>query len=130
MAIRTAVVLSLIGSAFAQISKSCVNIALDSATNVLSAECTPRDHSAATPTSLDLNNCFGYDGSQLTATRGGNFGNSCNECTLYTAPDPWYLTEVYWISCTCTGQTDKVSINLEIATAHEYLSNVDGKLQC
>lgn len=43
-----------------------MDIALDSATNVLSAKCTPADHSAAVPTSLDLNACIGYDGTQLT----------------------------------------------------------------
>ncbi|CAH0028872.1 unnamed protein product [Clonostachys rhizophaga] len=130
MAIRTAVILSLIGSTFAQISRSCVDIALDSATNVLSAKCTPADHSAAVPTSLDLNLCIGYDGTQLTATRPGNFGTSCSGCSLYTGPDPWYSTEVYWISCTCTGQSAASTINLEVASAHQYITNNNGKLTC
>ncbi|KAF4951716.1 hypothetical protein FSARC_12839 [Fusarium sarcochroum] len=127
---KVAVLMALIGSTLAQFSKTCVDISFNPDTNVLSGSCQPRDNSGHVPTDLDLNNCFGYNGTILTATRNGNFGDSCSNCDFYTAPDPWYRTEVYWISCTCEGQSDKVAINLEVAVAHEYVSNKDGHLLC
>ncbi|KAI6754744.1 hypothetical protein HG530_012496 [Fusarium avenaceum] len=120
----------LIGSAIAQISRTCVDIAFDPKINVLSARCQPRDNSGYLPSGLDLNQCFGYDGTEITPTYHGNFGTSCGDCELFIAPDPFYGGAIYWIKCTCKGQTGKISVPLEDAVAHEYVSNKNGRLLC
>jgi hypothetical protein len=63
---KLAVFVCLLGSTVAAIDRSCVDIKFDSKTNVLSGRCLPYDNSGYLPTALDLNNCFGYDGKELT----------------------------------------------------------------
>lgn len=63
-----AVLLSLVGTAVAQLSASCIDITFDAATNVLSAGCEPRDHSDYVTSDLDLDDCFGYDGVNITVS--------------------------------------------------------------
>jgi hypothetical protein len=127
----------LIGSAVAQISRTCVDIAFDPKTNVLSGRCQPRDNSGYLPSGLDLNQCFGYDGTEITVrntiskscsvlltvqpTYHGNFGTSCGDCELFIAPDPYFGGAIYWIKCTCKGQTGKVSVPLGESFLVEYL---------
>jgi len=63
---KIAVFACLLGSTLAAIDRSCVDIKFDSKTNALSGRCLPYDNSGYLPTTLDLNNCFGYDGKDLT----------------------------------------------------------------
>ncbi|KAF4448579.1 hypothetical protein F53441_8056 [Fusarium austroafricanum] len=125
-----AVLLTLMGSTFAQISRTCIDINFNSATNTLSGKCQPRDNSGYIPSSLDLNDCFGYDGTTITPTRNGNFAKNCHDCEMFIAPDPWFGGAEYWIRCTCKGQSGKVAVPIEAAVAHEYVSNKDGHLLC
>ncbi|KAF4994649.1 hypothetical protein FGRMN_5646 [Fusarium graminum] len=60
------ILFALFGTAVAQMSRTCVDIAFDSKTNVLSGRCQPRDNSGYLYSGLDLNDCFGYDGTKLT----------------------------------------------------------------
>ncbi|KAM0354837.1 hypothetical protein ACHAPU_000665 [Fusarium lateritium] len=120
--------LALFGTAVAQMSRTCVDIAFDSKTNVFSGRCQPRDNSGYLYSGLDLNNCFGYDGTQLTATYHGNFAKSCKNCETFIAPDPYYGGQIYWIKCDCTAGSS--SIPIEEAVAHEYVSNKDGQILC
>ncbi|KAG7421289.1 Heterokaryon incompatibility protein 6, OR allele [Fusarium oxysporum f. sp. rapae] len=114
-----AVLLTLLGTAFAQIDRTCIDIAFNSETNTLSGKCQPRDNSGYIPSELDLNDCFGYDGTKITPTYHGNFAESCHGCEMFVAPDPWYGGAEYWIRCTCKGQSEKVAVPLEVAVAHE-----------
>ncbi|WJG34559.1 uncharacterized protein FOBCDRAFT_236071 [Fusarium oxysporum Fo47] len=115
----TAVLLTLLGIAFAQIDRTCIDIVFNSETNTLSGKCQPRDNSGYIPSELDLNDCFGYDGTNITPTYHGNFAESCHGCEMFVAPDPWYGGAEYWIRCTCMGQSEKVAVPLEAAVAHE-----------
>ena len=63
---KIAVFICLLGSTAAAIDRSCVDIEFDGKTNVLSGRCLPYDNSGYLPTALDLNRCFGYDGTELT----------------------------------------------------------------
>ncbi|KAG4295203.1 hypothetical protein FPRO06_01787 [Fusarium proliferatum] len=128
MAKGIAALLTLLGVAFAQIDRTCIDIAFNSETNTLSGKCQPRDNSGYIPSELDLNDCFGYDGTTITPTYHGNFAESCHGCEMFVAPDPWYGGAEYWIRCTCEGQSEKVAVPLEAAVAHEYVSNKDGHL--
>ncbi|KAG4266511.1 hypothetical protein FPRO03_01795 [Fusarium proliferatum] len=130
MAKGIAALLTLLGVVFAQIDRTCIDIAFNSETNTLSGKCQPRDNSGYIPTELDLNDCFGYDGTTITPTYHGNFAESCHGCEMFVAPDPWYGGAEYWIRCTCEGQSEKVAVPLEAAVAHEYVSNKDGHLLC
>jgi hypothetical protein len=67
---HTVVLISLISSALAQISATCENIAFNDDTDVLSADCVPRNQQGRVSTELDLNACFGYDGTNLTVRSG------------------------------------------------------------
>jgi hypothetical protein len=67
---QTVVLISMVSSAVAQISATCENIAFNADTDVLSADCVPRNQQGRVATELDLNDCFGYDGTNLTV-RGG-----------------------------------------------------------
>nr|RBQ88964.1 hypothetical protein FVER53263_09828 [Fusarium verticillioides] len=124
------VLMTLLSTAFAQIDRTCIDIAFNSETNTLSGKCQPRDNSGYIPSELDLNDCFGYDGTTITPTYHGNFAESCHACEMFVAPDPWYGGAEYWIRCTCEGQSEKVAVPLEAAVAHEYVSNKDGHLLC
>ncbi|EWZ89310.1 hypothetical protein FOWG_09018 [Fusarium oxysporum f. sp. lycopersici MN25] len=117
-----AVLLTLLGIAFAQIDRTCIDIVFNSETNTLSGKCQPRDNSGYIPSELDLNDCFGYDGTDITPTYHGNFAESCHGCEMFVAPDPWYGGAEYWIRCTCKGQSEKVAVPLEAAVAHDSLS--------
>ncbi|KAG4279658.1 hypothetical protein FPRO04_13522 [Fusarium proliferatum] len=130
MAKGIAALLTLLGVVFAQIDRTCIDIAFNSETNTLSGKCQPRDNSGYIPTELDLNDCFGYDGTTITPTYHGNFAESCHGCEMFVAPDQWYGGAEYWIRCTCEGQSEKVAVPLEAAVAHEYVSNKDGHLLC
>lgn len=66
------VMVAVISGAVAQISRSCKNIAFDGVTDVLSADCVPRNQSGYISSGLDLNNCFGYDGTKITASKTGS----------------------------------------------------------
>ncbi|KAF5644925.1 disulfate isomerase [Fusarium sp. NRRL 52700] len=68
----TTVMMALLGITFAQIDRTCIDIAFNSETNTLSGKCQPRDNSGYIPSELELNDCFGYDGTTITVT-----------------PDPW-----------------------------------------
>ncbi|KAH7270872.1 uncharacterized protein BKA55DRAFT_589223 [Fusarium redolens] len=114
------VLMTLLCTAFAQIDRTCIDIAFNSETNTLSGKCQPRDNSGYIPSELDLNDCFGYDGTNITPTYHGNFAESCHGCEMFVAPDPWYGGAEYWIRCTCKGQSGKVAVPLEAAVAHEY----------
>ncbi|KAF5988593.1 CVNH domain-containing protein [Fusarium coicis] len=61
--------MTLLGTAFAQIDRTCIDIAFNSETNTLSGKCQPRDNSGYIPSELDLNDCFGYDGTTITSER-------------------------------------------------------------
>ncbi|KAF5611919.1 uncharacterized protein FSUBG_1946 [Fusarium subglutinans] len=63
------VLMTLLGTAFAQIDRTCIDIAFNSETNTLSGKCQPRDNSGYIPSELDLNDCFGYDGSTITSEK-------------------------------------------------------------
>ncbi|KAI3585790.1 hypothetical protein IWW34DRAFT_814305 [Fusarium oxysporum f. sp. albedinis] len=115
----TPILLTLLGIAFAQIDRTCIDIVFNSETNTLSGKCQPRDNSGYIPSDLDLNDCFGYDGTNITPTYHGNFAESCHGCEMFVAPDPWYGGAEYWIRCTCKGQSEKVAVPLEAAVAHE-----------
>ncbi|KAI1029195.1 hypothetical protein LB505_006274 [Fusarium chuoi] len=130
MAKGIAALLTLLGATFAQIDRTCIDIAFNSETNTLSGKCQPRDNSGYISSELDLNDCFGYDGTTITPTYHGNFAESCHGCEMFVAPDPWYGGAEYWIRCTCEGQSEKVAVPLEAAVAHEYVSNKDGQLLC
>lgn len=65
----TAVLLTLLGIAFAQIDRTCIDIVFNSETYTLSGKCQPRDNSGYIPSKLDLNDCFGYDGTDITVSR-------------------------------------------------------------
>lgn len=69
MAKGIAALLTLLGVAFAQIDRTCIEIAFNSETNTLSGKCQPRDNSGYIPSELDLNDCFGYDGTTITVSR-------------------------------------------------------------
>ncbi|KAF5578248.1 CVNH domain-containing protein [Fusarium pseudocircinatum] len=60
------ILMTLLGIAFAQIDRTCIDIAFNSETNTLSGKCQPRDNSGYIPSELDLNDCFGYDGTTIT----------------------------------------------------------------
>ncbi|KAF5555228.1 hypothetical protein FNAPI_6189 [Fusarium napiforme] len=60
------VLMALLGFTFAQIDRTCIDIAFNSETNTLSGKCQPRDNSGYIPSELDLNDCFGYDGTTIT----------------------------------------------------------------
>ncbi|RKL08427.1 hypothetical protein BFJ71_g1714 [Fusarium oxysporum] len=120
----TAVLLTLLGIAFAQIDRTCIDIVFNSETNTLSGKCQPRDNSGYIPSELDLNDCFGYDGTNITPTYHGNFAESCHGCEMFVAPDPWYGGAEYWIRCTCKGQSEKVAVPLEAAIAHEPIDEL------
>jgi hypothetical protein len=64
-----AVLMTLLGTALAQIDRTCIDIAFNSETNTLSGKCQPRDNSGYIPSELDLNDCFGYDGTNITVSR-------------------------------------------------------------
>jgi hypothetical protein len=61
--------MTLLSTAFAQIDRTCIDIAFNSETNTLSGKCQPRDNSGYIPSKLDLNDCFGYDGTTITVSR-------------------------------------------------------------
>ncbi|KAF5704835.1 CVNH domain-containing protein [Fusarium mundagurra] len=63
------VLMALLGTAFAQIDRTCIDIAFNSETNTLSGKCQPRDNSGYIPSELDLNDCFGYDGTTITSEK-------------------------------------------------------------
>ncbi|KAF5663405.1 heterokaryon incompatibility protein [Fusarium denticulatum] len=63
------VLMTLLGVAFAQIDRTCIDIAFNSETNTLSGKCQPRDNSGYIPSELDLNDCFGYDGTAITSEK-------------------------------------------------------------
>ncbi|KAF5232663.1 hypothetical protein FANTH_12868 [Fusarium anthophilum] len=63
------VLMTLLGTAFAQIDRTCIDIAFNSETNTLSGKCQPRDNSGYIPSELDLNDCFGYDGTTITSDK-------------------------------------------------------------
>ncbi|KAF4445230.1 hypothetical protein FACUT_97 [Fusarium acutatum] len=63
------VLMTLLGTAFAQIDRTCIDIAFNSETNTLSGKCQPRDNSGYIPSELDLNDCFGYDGTTITSEK-------------------------------------------------------------
>ncbi|KAL6918603.1 hypothetical protein FSHL1_010028 [Fusarium sambucinum] len=119
---------SMLGSAIA-FSNTCIDIEFDSETNVLSARCLPRDNSAYLPSGLDLNRCFGYNGEELTWEK-RNYSDSCNNCRMFKAPDPWFGYSVYWLGCTCEGQSEEETVCIEVAAAHEYVHNENGVLKC
>ncbi|KAF5964064.1 heterokaryon incompatibility protein [Fusarium bulbicola] len=85
------VLMTLLGTAFAQIDKTCIDIAFNSETNTLSGKCQPRDNSGYIPSELDLNDCFGYDGTTITSdkvavpieTRNMSFDHSRDQITKY-----------------------------------------------
>ncbi|KAJ4152726.1 hypothetical protein LMH87_009249 [Akanthomyces muscarius] len=122
--------MSLVGGALAQISSSCKAIDFDTTTDVLSADCVPRNQSGYISSHLNLNDCFGYDGAKITPTHHGDFGASCTGCDLYIAPDPFYGGPIYWMNCTCAGQSAEVAVPIEDAYAHQYVVNSDGHLTC
>ncbi|KAK2137848.1 hypothetical protein NOF04DRAFT_1135080, partial [Fusarium oxysporum II5] len=107
-----AFLMTLLGTALAQIDRTCIDIAFNSETNTLSGKCQPRDNSGYIPSELDLNDCFGYDGTKITPTYHGNFAESCHGCEMFVAPDPWYGGAEYWIGCICKGQSEKVAVPL------------------
>ncbi|KAF4344411.1 CVNH domain protein [Fusarium beomiforme] len=129
------VLMTLLGTAFAQIDRTCIDITFNPATPSISGKCQPRDNSGYIPSTLDLNDCFGYDGTNITAshsrpTKDGNFAESCHDCELFKAPDPYFGGLQYWIRCTCEGQSGKVAASIEDAYAHEYVANKNGHLTC
>ncbi|KAJ4115400.1 hypothetical protein NW768_011252 [Fusarium equiseti] len=126
---KIAVFLYLLGSTAAAIDRSCVDIKFDDKTNILSGRCLPYDNSGYLPTALDLNNCFGYDGKELTPDK-RNFSDSCNNCRMFVAPDPWWGGKIYWLGCTCDGSAEEVTVPIEAAVAHEYVHNEGGVLRC
>lgn len=69
MAKGIAALLTLLGATFAQIDRTCIDIAFNSETNTLSGKCQPRDNSGYISSELDLNDCFGYDGTTITVSR-------------------------------------------------------------
>ncbi|KAF5667678.1 hypothetical protein FCIRC_9836 [Fusarium circinatum] len=85
------VLMTLLGTAFAQIDRTCIDIAFNSETNTLSGKCQPRDNSGYIPSELDLNDCFGYDGTTITSdkvavpieTRNMSFDHSPDQITKY-----------------------------------------------
>ncbi|PCD21016.1 hypothetical protein FGRA07_05168 [Fusarium graminearum] len=125
---KTFVLASMLGSAIA-FSATCKDTAFDPKTNVLSSHCLPRDNSAYLPTELDLNKCFGYSDGELTWEK-RNYSDSCNNCRIFQAPDPWFRYNVYWLGCTCEGQSEETTVCIEIVLAHEYVSNDNGVLRC
>ncbi|KAG9506605.1 hypothetical protein J7337_000138 [Fusarium musae] len=69
------VLMTLLGTAFAQIDRTCIDIAFNSETNTLSGKCQPRDNSGYIPSELDLNDCFGYDGTTITFIKAEQFAS-------------------------------------------------------
>lgn len=65
---QTITLMSLVGGALAQISSSCKAIDFDTTTDVLSADCVPRNQSGYISSHLNLNDCFGYDGAKITVS--------------------------------------------------------------
>ncbi|KAF4949404.1 hypothetical protein FGADI_8917 [Fusarium gaditjirri] len=63
------ILMTLLGMASAQIDRTCIDIAFNSETNTLSGKCQPRDNSGYIPSELDLNDCFGYDGTNITSEK-------------------------------------------------------------
>ncbi|RGP79800.1 hypothetical protein FLONG3_2114 [Fusarium longipes] len=121
---------SILGNAIA-FQDTCVDIAFDSKTNVLSARCQPRDNSGYVPTGLDLNKCFGYDGEKLrTEYQYRNYSDSCNNCRIFLAPDPWYGFNNYWLGCDCEGSAEEATVCITVAAAHQWVHNENGVLTC
>lgn len=82
---------------------------------------------------------------------GKDFSDSCNNCRMFTAPDPWWGGKIYWLGCTCDGKAEEATApigkfytsvvnelswepvtdaTLEAAVAHEYVHNENGVLVC
>ncbi|PON22088.1 hypothetical protein TGAM01_v208962 [Trichoderma gamsii] len=129
---RTTVLIVLIQGALAQIISTCKDFSFDAVTEVLSAECVPSNMVGYVTTALNLNDCFAYTGGQILARTNGNYGQSCEGCHLYIAPDPvyGYPKDTYWMNCTCRGQSAEVAVSLEDTAGSQWVTNQNGHLVC
>ncbi|ROW15673.1 hypothetical protein VPNG_02174 [Cytospora leucostoma] len=128
---RQAISIALLAGAVlaADFGQTCKNETFDSTTNVLTAICNAGDgEGTVDTTSIDLNKCFGYADGALYFAEDGNFGESCEGCSVNILPDPIYYralgTTRPWLNCTCQG-TD-ASINMDVTE----MSNKYGTLTC
>ncbi|KAI1339156.1 CVNH domain-containing protein [Xylariaceae sp. FL0016] len=108
---------------------SCSGSAIEDGTATLHANCNVGDGAGTlTPSSLDLNACFAYDGAAIVPDTDGGFGASCSGCFTYDLPDPDYgaccgLVNP-WLECTCDGRDVKTNL------AKTQLTNNFGVLTC
>ncbi|KAF7554641.1 hypothetical protein G7Z17_g2784 [Cylindrodendrum hubeiense] len=111
--------------------QSCDDEVLDNTTGILTAQCNNGDGKGTfVDAELDLYGCLKYTSSKISAPGGdGTFGDVCKDCSVYRLDDAIYgvlgVTRP-WISCTCDGATEPVTLNLDITS----ITNVYGVLVC
>ncbi|KAF4818183.1 hypothetical protein CGCTS75_v012078 [Colletotrichum tropicale] len=113
-----------------EFGKTCRDEHIDANTDVLTAKCDTGDGKGTLlDTSLNLNDCFGFQNNQIQYANQGHFGDVCKDCFSYRLPDPIY--EIFgvfrvWMNCTCNGSPTESAINLDKTP----ISNKFGTLSC